>query len=246
MRKIMEILTPENVYLEYELAGLGSRFVALILDHMIQGGLTVLIVISMLAGGINFNSLKVNSVIIALGIVLTFIISFGYFVFFEMIMNGQTPGKKFLKLRVVMGNGEPLGFFESFIRNILRIGDMLPGLNLFGAIFILFSKDYKRIGDYAANTIVIRLEKCNALIAAQNLIKQQEEKPVVNRVYYPLSNFEYNILKEFLVRKDSLGDRKQVFTYHLNKYFINKFNIEKDNKDPVDFFEEMVRENSQV
>lgn len=250
MRKLLEILTPENVNLEYELAGLGSRFVALVIDHLIQLGMILLIVIGLLIGRVDFSGFKsTGSFLFALGIVLIFLIVFGYFVFFEMIMNGQTPGKKAVKLRVIKQNGEPVGFLDSFLRNILRIADMLPSLYLAGAVFIVFTKHYKRIGDFAGNTIVVKVKKQEQPVTLESLLKRvpaadEGEGAPVN--IYPVDNFEYGILKEFLSRNDSLGERKPVFEYHLSRYFIKKFGLDIPPKDPYRFFEEIVRLNSGI
>ncbi len=228
MRKVMEILTPENVLLEYELAGLGSRFAALLIDHLLQGILVLVAGIAVFAGGVDLHVLGgYNKMVIAAGIVLVFIIIFGYFVFFEMLMGGQTPGKKIFGLKVVKQSGEPIGFIESFLRNILRIPDLLPMNYLAGSLFIFFSKQYKRIGDYAANTIVIKVKKHEKFISLESLLNRSEagdeETKLVNQ--YPVNNSEYNILKEFFARSGQLGAREEVFSYHLAKYFMEKFNM---------------------
>lgn len=250
MRKIFKILTPENVMLEYELAGLGSRFTAFLIDSMIQTGIIILVAIGMAIGQIDIEGLKrLDAWITATGIVLVFIVFFGYFIFFEIIMNGQSPGKKAVRLRVIKQTGEPVGFWESFLRNILRVADFLPSLNLVGAAFIVFSSNYKRIGDFAANTLVVKIKKENQPVKLENLIKAsydaESELKGVN--VYPVNNVEYGILKEYLYRKDSLGKRKRVFTYHLNKYFMEKFNLEKPEfENPEEFFKEIVKLNSGV
>lgn len=249
MRKILKILTPENVYVDYELAGVGSRFAALLIDYMIQGALLLLVVIAMsLAGAsVDLSGLEsYNSTAVAIGIVLIFVITSGYFIFFEMILNGQTPGKKVMKLRVIKQNGEPVSFFDSFLRNILRIADMLPSLYLTGALFIVFTKNYKRIGDFAGNTIVVKIKKEEQPVGLEALLgkipQEDEENPVPN--IYPLNNVEYGILKEFLARRAELGERTPVFEYHLNRYFSWKFKLEKPETDTYPFFEKMIKMNS--
>lgn len=247
MGRILKILTPENVNIEFELAGLGSRFVAVIIDTLIQIGICILIIIGMLIGGIDFKNIdQSSSLIIAVGIVLLFVVFFGYFIFFEIIMRGQSPGKKAAGLRVIKQNGEPVGFYESFIRNILRIIDLMPSLYLIGSSFILFGRNCKRIGDYAANTIVVKVQKEERPLNLEDLLNNNfsldESESRVN--IYQVNNFEYGILKEFLARKDNLGARKPIFIFHLNKYFVKKFNIEKPYSNPVEFFEQIVKVNS--
>ncbi len=86
-----------------------------------------------------------------------FLLPVVYFTFFEAFMKGQTPGKRLAKIRVVKITGEPIGIGESFVRNILRIIDQLPVLYLLGVLLMATSKKRQRLGDMAANTIVIRV-----------------------------------------------------------------------------------------
>ena len=256
MRKLFKILTPENVNVEFELAGLGSRTLAAIVDSLVQGALLLVVIISMLLAGVNFEELDwYGSLVIALGIAILFIVFFGYYIFFEMLMNGQTPGKKAAKLRVVRKTGEPVTIFDSFIRNILRIVDMLPSLYLVGSVFLIFSRDYQRIGDLAANTIVVKtgaarknVESFDELMADYSLKSAQKDEngeDVVN--IYPVSNFEYGILKDFLKRKNELGLRFPVFVNCLSGYFLRKFGLNSlPYGNPIAFFEEIVNMNSGI
>lgn len=247
MRKMLNVLTPENVHVEYELAGLGSRFIAMFIDMLVQAGMMLLIVLCMVLGGIDLRNLQTtSSVVVALGIILLFVIFFGYFIFFEMIMGGQTPGKRAVKLRVIKQTGAPVGFIDSFLRNILRIADFLPSLYIAGMLFIMFSKYYKRIGDFAADTIVVKVRGEEQPVTVYDLLNSSviadENERAVN--IYPVNNFEYEVLKEFLARMEELGTRKPVFTYHLNRYFMKKFNMEKPYGDPYEFFETIIKANS--
>lgn len=259
VRKLLDILTPENVYVEYELAGLGSRTVAGIIDSLIQLALTAVVAVVMLIAGINFEELDwLGSTVISLGIAIIFVIWFGYYIFFEMLMNGQTPGKKAAKLRVVKETGEPITFFDSFLRNILRVADMLPSFYLVGAIFLVFTKHYKRIGDFAANTIVVKTGETKKSVNSlekliMNYSQRDEDTPdaggtvvTEGRVnVYPVNNLEYSVLKEFLIRKNELGSRFPVFVNCLTAYFLRKFRLTSPPfGNPIRFFEEIVSMNS--
>jgi uncharacterized RDD family membrane protein YckC len=148
MRRIREILTPENVFIEYELAGLGSRMIAFAVDTLIQLAAVYVIYFGIIfAGAMDYQMDSANSVVIAIGLILVFLVYSGYYVFFEMVLNGQSPGKKVAKIKVIKQNGEPVGFFESVLRNILRLIDIIVSFCLLGAFLILFTKDYKRVGD---------------------------------------------------------------------------------------------------
>lgn len=158
MARTLVIQTPENVHLEYPLAGLGSRFVALALDTAIQGALVLLLVGVVLGvtalAGLGVDSLGV-SVWASLG-VGTLLVLTGYFLVFETLWRGQTPGKRLLGLRVLAEGGHPLDFRGSLIRNVVRVLDFLPGLYGLGVLFVFFHPECRRLGDLAAGTFVVR------------------------------------------------------------------------------------------
>jgi uncharacterized RDD family membrane protein YckC len=93
---------------------------------------------------------------LALWVVLEFVLQFGYFVACELLMQGRSPGKAFVGLRVVREGGLPVTTRESMIRNLLRVVDMLPVSYLVGLVSMISSRQTRRLGDYAAGTIVIR------------------------------------------------------------------------------------------
>ncbi len=94
------------------------------------------------------------SVIALIFVFSTFVVNFGYFIFFEGLWRGQTPGKKFASIRVVEQNGQPVSWSSVWIRNLLRIFD--EGFFIVGLLFMIIDKNERRLGDFAANTIVIR------------------------------------------------------------------------------------------
>jgi uncharacterized RDD family membrane protein YckC len=143
------IATPEGVSLELVLAGVGSRFVARLLDTLIQ----VAIIIA-LALGIYFTSTP--GIVRAVVRVLLFLVLFGYDVPFEVFNGGRTVGKYAAGIRVVGGLGEPIGFLASAIRNILRVVDFLPVLYVGGVVSMVATRRDQRLGDLAAGTIVVR------------------------------------------------------------------------------------------
>jgi uncharacterized RDD family membrane protein YckC len=143
----IQIATPEGVDLELTLAGLGSRFVAEVLDVIVQIVLAVVIALGLgTLGGY-------GEAVVFLAI---FAILFLYHPFFELAAGGRTPGKRWTGLRVVMGGGEPVGLRASAIRNVIRLLDFLPVSYVIGSISILISSRNQRLGDLAADTIVVR------------------------------------------------------------------------------------------
>lgn len=155
------IQTPEYVEIEYELAGLGSRFVACMLDSLVQTAISVVIAILMLyvlQGEVSLGAqgtpvdLFIYVVIGLLGLLL----SVGYWVASEMLTGGRSIGKIAAGLRVIRDDGTAISFWDSLLRNLLRTVDMLPGSYLVGIISIWVSSKSKRVGDYAAGTIVVK------------------------------------------------------------------------------------------
>jgi uncharacterized RDD family membrane protein YckC len=143
------IATPEGVTIDLVLAGLGSRFVARLLDTVIQ-----LTVIFALAVGMAITSAP--GVVRAIGIVALFLVLFAYDVPFELLNGGRTIGKMAAGIRVVAGGGEPIAFLASAIRNILRLVDFLPAMYAAGAVTMVVTQKDQRLGDLAAGTLVVR------------------------------------------------------------------------------------------
>jgi len=155
--------TPENIEVEFELAGLGSRFCAIFID-------TLLIVLIVLALIVLLLVLGIASVpftaglgpghwvgwLLAVWILVTALVSDGYFIFFELVMHGQTPGKNAMKIRVIRDDGTPMTINENLVRNILRLVDFLPAGYAVGTVVMFFNPLCKRLGDVAAGTIVVK------------------------------------------------------------------------------------------
>lgn len=154
------IETPEHIELRFELAGLGTRFVAVLIDHLLQILVVALVgvTLSITALGQEFVPRFKQSIIwaIAAAVVLVFVALWGYFAIFEATWNGQTPGKRAAGIRVVRDDGTPITFIDAMIRNLIRIVDFLPGYYTIGIIALFIGPQNKRLGDYAAGTIVIK------------------------------------------------------------------------------------------
>jgi len=143
------IATPEGVSLELVLAGVGSRFVARLLDTVIQ-------LVIIFALGLIIAETSAPGAVRAVARVLIFLVIFAYDVPFEVLNGGRTIGKVAAGIRVVGTLGEPVGFFASAIRNIMRIVDFLPVFYAVGVISIVATLRDQRLGDLAAGTIVAR------------------------------------------------------------------------------------------
>lgn len=166
------ISTPENVSFTFELAGLGSRFIALLVDMFVQFvifwgvamgiylvGLGAVVAVAVTMTDKTAVARVTGAIVIgavALIILAFFLIGWSYFILFEVRSGGQTPGKRLMNLRVLRDKGQPVRFFDSAIRNILRAVDWLPGMYMVGIVSILANRSNQRIGDIAAGTMVVR------------------------------------------------------------------------------------------
>ncbi|HLY60352.1 MAG TPA: RDD family protein [Terriglobia bacterium] len=153
----LTIETPEQIHLEFPLAGVGSRFLALALDMLIQASIiSVMVIIAVVLSSlflINFGSQ--GTWVLALLILGGFLVQLGYFAIFEAVWNGQTPGKRLTHLRVIEDTGRPITVYASVARNLLRIVDSIPGMYAVGIFSVLISRQNKRLGDYVAGTVVV-------------------------------------------------------------------------------------------
>src|SRR6266853_4713373 len=147
------VSTPERVSFDYQVAGLGTRAIAQVLDLLIVTALLVALLFGGIAVGAIFNNSLVSDLVEILG---SFVIVFGYFWTSEALWSGQTIGKKAFRLRAVGDRGEPLTFMQAGIRNIVRIVDFLPYGYGVGMVVMFINGKGKRLGDLAAGTLVVK------------------------------------------------------------------------------------------
>jgi len=219
---ILIIETPERVPLHFALASIGNRFLACAIDHALQ---VIAIIVMVIAFTLiaNYSSLgdRVLSLpkwIQAILIVIVFLIVSSYFAFFEWLWNGQTPGKRWLKIRVIREDGRPITFWEAAVRNLLRIFDMQPTLIIpfysVGLISVFVSLSDQRIGDMVAGTVVVREREAEAPAFAQ-VFASPVSDPALRRSFKPvdfaadlneLTESEIQVVETFLRRRWDLAD----------------------------------------
>lgn len=141
--------TPEGVDLELSLAGLGSRFTAVLIDLLIKAAIIGLVAIGLIATG-------TGELALAIFATVAFLVIWLYDVLFEVLAAGRTPGKRVMKLRVVSSQGQPIGLRASLVRNLLRFVDGPLSAYLAGPVSILVSANNQRLGDHAAGSLVLR------------------------------------------------------------------------------------------
>lgn len=154
----LNIETPELVSIEMPVAGIGSRFIAIVVDYLIW---TVLVFVFSLLGVVAFASLAVFGKIsanwaVGIVLILIFLFHWGYFTLFEAFANGRTPGKRVAKIRVIHRSGRAISFVESLARNLVRFVDYLPSAYAVGIVAMFFSHLNQRLGDMVAGTLVVR------------------------------------------------------------------------------------------
>jgi uncharacterized RDD family membrane protein YckC len=212
----LSITTPERVALEYEVAGLGSRFAAALVDGFVQSALLAVLLGALVA----FGSLSCDPLVGALerhsrgepdalahllsGRLMTvlavslFAVQVVYHAAFEALRDGQTPGKRLLGIRVVRDGGYPLGVAGALVRNLLRPFDFLPVFFGVGLVVALATARTQRLGDLAARTLVVR-ERAGELAEA---LLQPLATPGAGSVAVSLSPDEQVLVQGFLDRRD--------------------------------------------
>jgi uncharacterized RDD family membrane protein YckC len=162
LQREIVIRTPENIELRYALTGAGSRAAAYFIDLMVMffaaqiGG-------QVLATGaaVVLRAFSADSHVwaAALASLLVFALYNGYFIFFEWLFNGQTPGKRVVHIRVIKQGGYALRFFDTLLRNLLRTIDFIPVFYGVGLVSLLFTRNSQRLGDLVAGTVVVRQQE---------------------------------------------------------------------------------------
>ncbi|MEK6263844.1 MAG: RDD family protein [Clostridium sp.] len=222
MKKI-KITTPENIEVEYTLAGLGSRTGAVLIDMMIQGLLFLILGIALLIIGYFSPGFfeEYYGWIIGGTLLVVALISYGYFIAMELSMNGMTIGKKVFKIRTIRNNGQPITLKHSALRNLFRVFLDVFGI---GVVLIFLTKEHKRVGDFIASTIVVVEENQSPPITLEGLQK-------INEHYrYLMSEEEYEILREYVKRQNNIEDcsyLKEHLKRHFNKKIETQVNLEE-------------------
>ena len=193
-RQHLEVETPEQVVLDYEIAGLGSRALAAIIDTLILVGIIVAVVLFTAWAGDAFAMLLRPIVTLAI-----FALLLGYFALFEGFNDGQTPGKRSMGIRVIRDTGHPVSFREAAARNLLRLVDFLPPPYLLGALFVAFHPRGKRVGDLVAGTVVVRDRPVDAVVAIPDSADDGADMGAPL-----LRDDEFRLLREFWARAGQL------------------------------------------
>lgn len=221
------IETPERVQLAFALASIGNRFLAALIDHFIQT--VVLISVYSVASfilnnyGVDINFFFASDELAkwayAILIIVSFLIFAGYFVFFEWLWNGQSPGKRWLKLRVIREDGRPITLWEALARNLIRFFDMFPGLYSIGLITVFMSNRDQRLGDLFAGTVVIRERTDEAPSFSETFsnptsdaaFRRVQKKTEFKADLSSVKETEIEVVENFLRRRWDLSEKQRVW-----------------------------------
>ena len=219
MERRLDVATGESVAFSYELAGLGSRFLALAIDLAIQIGIAfaAVAILAWIGSGVpRASAVKTESdpaltrfvvaVLIGIAVFAAFLLFFGYFIIFEWRWGGRTPGKRMLGIRVVRDGGFPLDFTASVVRNVVRLAELGLGFYAVSAIATVLSPANRRLGDMAAGTIVVRDNRFERLTAS-GLRERLDAADLPDRddaVVRDLGEAERDLVRRYAARRETL------------------------------------------
>jgi len=238
------IETPERVPLHFALASIGNRFLACAFDHLLQSIAVVIIVFSVIflsgseVGEAAERFTEAPKWAQALLIVALFLVWSGYFVLFEWAWSGQTPGKRWLKLRVIREDGRPVTFWEAAARNLLRVFDAEPfPFYSLGLVSVFLSRRDQRVGDMVAGTVVVREREAQAPTFEQvfsaptsDAALRRSFRPVpFTASLAPLTEHEIEVVEAFLRRRWDLDEQpRQWMAWRVATPLLHKLRPEFD------------------
>jgi len=207
--------TPEQIPLEFSLAGVGSRALAMMLDSLIMFliGMVLFLIGAFAIAGLGAFSSGASNWATAIFVLFLFLLQWGYFAISEILMKGQTFGKRQLNLRVIKDSGAPIGAYEAIGRNLLRAVDWLPVFYGVGIVAALLNKQNKRLGDMVAGTVVVHerpLAEMQPILSAPT--RPAAEAPVSVYNSSRLSVDELQLIEAFLQRRYELPPQLRIQT----------------------------------
>ena len=210
LSQTVDVETPELVVFSYTIAGVGSRALAAVIDSLICIATIILIMIGLAISSTRRAAGATPGVFdawaAAIFVLAVFCVIWGYYVLFEGLADGQTPGKRLLRLRVVRDGGYSVTFGASAVRNLVRLVDIQPIPSYaVGIVTIMFSKSGKRLGDIVAGTIVVR----EALVREIAPPSTPVSASAPSSMDTALTEDEFTVLERFMERRDSLDPERR-------------------------------------
>ena len=224
--EILSIDTPENVIFGYSLSGLGSRFLAALVDSIIIVFLQAILLWTMFYFFIRqmFSGPQAETWTLSLLSLIGFIFFWGYYIFFELLWNGQSPGKRLVGIRVIRSDGTPVTLSEVLIRNLVRVVDFLPSFYGVGVVAMFVDERARRLGDMAAGTLVIH---DSGAVSIEEMSPARDsrvgpDQPLPGHSDFPvekLTNADLQFLEEYLDRRHGLSNRFALSVQVLKKLY---------------------------
>ncbi|MBN2534088.1 MAG: RDD family protein [Spirochaetales bacterium] len=249
-KESIEIETPEKIIFTYNISSTGTRIFAYTIDVIIQIVVVVLLILLVSSTGLFSFSLssdgfsrELNGLLIAFAFLLYFFIQWGYFIVFEVIMEGQSPGKKIMKIRVIRTNGEPLDLPTIILRNLLRAVDAFPFYHLVGGLVSIVDSRSRRIGDIVSDTIVVKemifnLKEPNSF----TVFLTSGKEGAFSFFNKKLNEEDLYILRRFLNEKGHLSKEKQdEIALKLAQSIKKRLQIQEEIENPLVFIERVYR-----
>jgi uncharacterized membrane protein SpoIIM required for sporulation/uncharacterized RDD family membrane protein YckC len=204
-RQRLQVETPEHVTLDLEIAGVGSRALAALIDMLVLFGsaLGLFIVLAIFAGF----GVTIGSIGGAILMFVAFLVWTGYFILFEGLRQGQTPGKRMVGIRVVSDTGNAVSLGAAAARNLLRIADFLPPPYLIGGLLVALHPRGKRLGDMVAGTVVSR-DRPAELVVHRRAQAQPASAPLP--LIPELTDAEFRLLAQFESRQAQLAQPARI------------------------------------
>lgn len=241
--ELLNIDTPENVVFGYEIAGIGSRFMAALVDTIIIVVLEIVVNLILI-----FITPRDAAWVVAVLGLISFGIIWGYYIFFELSWSGQSPGKRWVGLRVIRVDGTPIGLTESLIRNLVRLIDFLPASYGFGVVSMFITSQSRRLGDLAAGTIVVweqeRVTLDSLARETKTIARETAQVDVDSLTDLPidkLTEADIQLAENFLARRHDLPNRYEL-AQHIQKILYNRMEIKTLPFAPAREFEKRIQE----
>jgi uncharacterized RDD family membrane protein YckC len=213
-----QVITTEKVPITFRVAGMGSRFLAWLIDS----GCTAILAFAGIVFATSLESLEQGTGI-ALAILWSFVAMWGYYLMFEWLWFGQTPGKRLMGIRVIQLRGTSITFTQSAIRNIVRFADGLPwfswpGTYAVGFVVAALSPKHLRLGDVFAGTLVVHVDrKVRAVQPLPDLgvsSVENERESVARQRIAQLDLQQQQVLLDLCLRRDQLPKRERIQLFH--------------------------------
>lgn len=220
---MLEVETPEQIAFSYSVAGIGSRGAAAFLDLLICASVLLAITLALFllrlsVAGRHKASVSDGAWVMAVYLLIQFAVVWGYYVLFEGLWDGQTPGKRLMHLRVVRDGGYSVTFAASAVRNLLRVVDIMPvPLYLVGIVSASLTTARKRLGDLAAGTFVVNETRAEPVAITRRQPPSDVHAPIVTA---RLSDDEYAVLELYVQRRSQLdAERRRAIAAQLGTRF---------------------------